>query len=766
MRKYLLGTALVAALTGCTADWEPGRPSSGAGSSEAVPLPVASGHLPRDPAQGFASLPDQGVLIAYDRGRKATTAGAYTSHPVKISEAHAFNAIAKGEMVLQGPNGEPIRLGYSSHEEHADGSWTWVGEDEGGNPSVLTFGQDAVFGRVGAGDEVYRINTDRNGAWLVQTDSSKLSGRSGAPVGGETDFLTPPSGVTLAQVGSDSSRTLAGPEPTITPKAASIVVDLVAGYTSGLLSPTTQINQMVAEANAAYQRSGINYRVRLVHALLVNYGEVSTNQETLRNLTGYNEVTKQAIPVDAAFNALRAAREEYGGDLVTLIRPHRSPEQKGCGIAWLLGSKGAAITTAKDAAFGYSVVSVGIDRDENDGNNYECANDTLAHELGHNMGQVHNSGDAETAGMHPYSYGYREASTTGFYTIMAYPLDNSAQKPASYFANPAVSYSGRTTGVANSADNARSMNITMPLVAAFRATKVALKHDIKNDFDGDGKADVFWRNSSTGAAMIWPSANYSLRYDEGTVASSAWQPVASGDFDGDGKSDIFWRNSATGDNIVWPSGKYALRKAMEPVRNLDWQVVGAGDFNGDGKVDIFWRNSSTGANIIWWAGVYAGNSAATAVGTAWKVVGVGDFNGDGQADIFWRNSVTGANIIWWSGTYSSSGNKVETTVPNQAWTVAAVGDFNGDKKADIFWRNTSTGQHIVWPSGSFTGNYTEPAVSTQWKLVAVGDYNGDGFDDLFWRNSVTGDNIVWWSGKYANRAGLTAVVTAAWTVKH
>src|SRR3546814_15131477 len=66
----------------------------------------------------------------------------------------------------------------------------------------------------------------------------------------------------------------------------------------------------------------------------------------------------------------------------------------------------------------YSVVSDGTDLDEGDDNTYFCREETLAHELGHNMGQAHNDEDSDTTGVHAYSYGYRETSSIGFYTVM------------------------------------------------------------------------------------------------------------------------------------------------------------------------------------------------------------------------------------------------------------------------------------------------------------------------------------------------------------
>src|SRR3546814_14789314 len=76
----------------------------------------------------------------------------------------------------------------------------------------------------------------------------------------------------------------------------------------------------------------------------------------------------------------------------------------------------------------YSVVSDGTDLDEGDDNTYFCREETLAHDLGHNMGQAHNDEDSDTTGVHAYSYGYRETSSIGFYTVLAYPQADGSQR--------------------------------------------------------------------------------------------------------------------------------------------------------------------------------------------------------------------------------------------------------------------------------------------------------------------------------------------------
>jgi len=36
-----------------------------------------------------------------------------------------------------------------------------------------------------------------------------------------------------------------------------------------------------------------------------------------------------------------------------------------------------------------------------------------------------------------------------------------------------------------------------------------------------------------------------------SLSDQAWQVQGIGDFDGDGKADILWRNSSTGENYIW-----------------------------------------------------------------------------------------------------------------------------------------------------------------------------------------------------------------------
>ena len=75
------------------------------------------------------------------------------------------------------------------------------------------------------------------------------------------------------------------------------------------------------------------------------------------------------------------------------------------------------------------------------------------------------------------------------------------------------------------------------------------------------------------------------------------------DFNGDGKSDILWRDTSTGQNGIWLMDGFSVTNSSYitsvSAATPGWIIAGVGDFNGDGKSDILWRDTSTGQNGIW-----------------------------------------------------------------------------------------------------------------------------------------------------------------------
>jgi len=176
------------------------------------------------------------------------------------------------------------------------------------------------------------------------------------------------------------------------------------------------------------------------------------------------------------------------------------------------------------------------------------------------------------------------------------------------------------------------------------------------DFDNDGKADILWRNTATGQNYVYPMDGLVIKPTEGfirTVADQNWQVAGVGDFDGDGKADILWRNSSSGQNYLYPMDGTSIKPTegfIRTVADLDWQVAGVCDVDADLKADIVWRNLATGENYVFRM------SGTTILGTEgyirtiadpdWQVAAVGDYNGDGACDILWRNTATGDAYIY------------------------------------------------------------------------------------------------------------------------
>jgi plastocyanin len=285
--------------------------------------------------------------------------------------------------------------------------------------------------------------------------------------------------------------------------------------------------------------------------------------------------------------------------------------------------------------------------------------------------------------------------------------------------------------------------------------------DFNGDFNGDGRSDILWRNRSTGANVIWLSAN-SATTQTVLAVSTAWQVVGSGDYDGDGRADILWRNSSTGSNSIWRSANHLTPQAVTGVTNLAWAVVGSGDYNGDGRADILWRNGSTGANAIWFSANSTTAQTLHTVPTAWGVVGSGDYNVDGRADVLWRNFSTGSNSIWRSANPLTP--QTVTGVTNLAWAVVGSGDYNGDGRADILWRNGSTGADAIWFSANSATAQALRTVPTTWRVVGSGNYNGDSRADILWRNFSTGSNSIWRSANPLTPQTVTGVTNQAWVV--
>jgi hypothetical protein len=789
--RRILVLGLCVGVFGCARDARlDGAEAASAAQAAALPAQgaVVASSSSRQ-VQGFASLPDRGELVAY-RKDNVRARGAYTWYRADVSEAHALAAIANGHLRVNTPDGKLLDFQYDRHVEHASGDWTWIGHLAGNKAvqTVLTFGAKAAFGSIGQPDQRPLRMTVRDGhSWLVATDAAKLAKVAGRYTS-EPDYLIVPAPGRRdghGQRGRASAGALvARPQAA---NAASTTVDVLVGYSPGFVTAygsqsaaMTRLNYLVDFTNQAYANSEDSTAqlgvIRLVGSMQVNYADNTDNGDTLHKLSGYDADLGKEITPDPAFNALRAARETLGADLVSFVHDFRTPENDSCGVAWLLGGGKQGIGPNDGWDYlGYSVVSDGSDVDEGDSGSYYCEDHTFAHELGHNMGLAH---DRETSkggddtldnpgdyGVSDYSFGYKRTSVNGgLYTIMAYGDDGQVSYPI--FSNPRkTSCGGQACGIAkgqpDAADASLSLSETMPLIAAFRAAVSLPANNARADFNGDGRSDVFWRNADSGYNTIWLSGNSSTGQAVSGVGGS-WQAAGVGDFDGDGRADVFWRNPGSGANVIWKAASSSNTLAVKQLIGAAWRVAGVADFNGDGRDDILWRNADIGYNTIWLSANSSTGQAVAGVGTSWQIAGVGDFDGDGRADILWRSPGTGSNVIWKAG--NSASQQAVTRLAGAAWQVAAVADFNADGRADIFWRNADIGYNTIWLSGSSSTGQAVSGVGPSWTVAGVADYDGNGRADIFWRSPGTGSNVIWKGANSSTTQAVKQLIGAGWQV--
>jgi hypothetical protein len=243
------------------------------------------------------------------------------------------------------------------------------------------------------------------------------------------------------------------------------VVDLMVVYTpaakaraGGATAIRAKIDGAVAAANQAYLNSGIDMQLRLVHAAEVAYTESGDMQRTLKDLRG---------SIDGKMDAVHQWRNQFGADQVALV----STDANYCGIAYQMSG-----TSSSFAAYAFAVV--------HDDSRYAClANQTLAHELGHNQGNAHDRASSSIPGVFPYSYGHRVCQSGGFRTIMAYPCSGATR--VSYFANPSLTWNGQALGIdpdidpARSAADAWSMETIRTTVAGWRKAVVSASGAMK-----------------------------------------------------------------------------------------------------------------------------------------------------------------------------------------------------------------------------------------------------------------------------------------------
>ncbi|MBV6342832.1 InlB B-repeat-containing protein [Candidatus Magnetobacterium casense] len=311
-------------------------------------------------------------------------------------------------------------------------------------------------------------------------------------------------------------------------------------------------------------------------------------------------------------------------------------------------------------------------------------------------------------------------------------------------------------------------------ITGSRAVTAMFHIGVKDDFDADGRSDIFLQDSSSGDTAIWfmNGINIVSKAYPANGVSGEWRFLARGEFDGNDRSDIVWQHT-NGDVVVW-SMDGARIAATDYVANgvpSEWQFKGIGDFNGDDKSDILWQHIN-GDVVIWLmngAYIVARAYVERGIPSVWQIRGVGNFDGDGKADILWQDDSGDLSIWFMDGSGVKSKDYLEHAVAAN-WQIKAVAGFNGDGMADILWQDSSTGDVAVWlvnGASVITRSFISRALPGNWQLKDTGDYDGDGIYDMLWQDSSTGDVVVWFMDGTGIRTkdSIEKGVSSNWLIK-
>ena len=222
------------------------------------------------------------------------------------------------------------------------------------------------------------------------------------------------------------------------------VIDLLMVYTpaarrgaGGGQNIQSQIQAAVMEANIVLQNSRVNARLRLVRAAEVAYEESGSVS---------NDLARLRDPKDGFMDGVHTLRDQCAADLVCLVTETGSDW-------WFYGLQGPS------AANAFSVIRRA----------YLTGGGYLPVVLSFNFGCQLERRYADSVGAFPYSYGYSFTDTNraSFSTVEAF---SGTRLP--FFSNPGIQYhgvaAGLPAGMLNAADNSRGLNLTAPMVAAFR----------------------------------------------------------------------------------------------------------------------------------------------------------------------------------------------------------------------------------------------------------------------------------------------------------
>lgn len=318
----------------------------------------------------------------------------------------------------------------------------WTGQIEGraGSEVTLVLDGDRITGSIRTADGIFfSVRPEEDGTHsIAEVDASAVHI--------DDEAVEPPAEMAVEEKAGLARTAAASASNTAAYAVTKSIVDLlvvytpearsVAGSTANMVS---RIQLAIAETNQGFVNSGIDMELRLVGT-----SETGPSAGQAASNTYLNQVTS-----DTTISALR---NQYGADMVSVWVNGPGAGGGVVGIGW--------IQTRPSTGFSYYAFSV-VEVNFAAGPYY-----SFAHELGHNLGGVHDRANAGATGAYPYAYGYQQQAG-GFVDIMAYTGGCSGCRRVNYFSNPDVSLNGYPTGVVSTAADAADLRLTLNSTRTF-----------------------------------------------------------------------------------------------------------------------------------------------------------------------------------------------------------------------------------------------------------------------------------------------------------
>lgn len=218
------------------------------------------------------------------------------------------------------------------------------------------------------------------------------------------------------------------------------------------------------------------------------------------------------------------------------------------------------------------------------------------------------------------------------------------------------------------------------------------------DCNGDGKTDLIFQDIYFGYIDTWflestGELHVAVPTYPGSIPS-ALQLRCAGDVNSDGRVELFFQNTSTGATEVWflyggdpyaqpvptpnPGSQELVRAVHSTPVPAGWTLRACGDVNNDGRVELFWQHT-TGTTATWFLNSAGERTSAVLMHSApvpagWTMKGAVDVDADGKPEILWLNTTTGQTATWFLGVNGvrTISRLMHSTPVSPDWSMAAL----------------------------------------------------------------------------------------------